>query len=262
MSIITEQEGTLNVAEHLNVGRDTNVRGNLTVTGDLRVEGITTLLNANVSDSADGPASGGVGLETFEQLRSALEEERTLRQNADTTINTNLGIVKMDAASAQNMARQALTQAGEAAQMATDAASAVNAAEARMEKMAGDIRRDLDWWIFPVKGGEKAVSTDGVSSVNFTKEGFYLRAGGKTYHIAPPLSASASYRFAFGETAWLAINAERLFKLMPDQNISVSQVMEKVTDISAVTSGSHIPVAFGHNGEVVRLTARFAEIFS
>lgn len=260
---ISEISGTLNVTDSLNVARELNVHGDLNLTGNLKIDGV-----AYLSPDHSGPgASDGEGItsEVLEALRTefqtALETEVNARKNADSTQETSIGIVRIDTAGAQNTARQALTKAEEASATASDATSAAETVRQRAERIGEEVRRDTDWWLFPVAGGTRAITTDGVSAVTFAKEGFNLCAGNSVYHIAPSVAASVSISFAFGETGYLCLNIERLFRLLPGQKISVSSLLEKVLSASLVVTGKHIPVAFCRAGQSVKLYGRFADVF-
>ncbi len=262
---ISEIGGTLNVTDSLNVASDLNVNGNLHLTGNLRVDGVAYIPALHPATGSGDAGSGEYSTQELELMRaellSAISSETTARQNADTSQETAIGVIRIDTAGAQNSARQAQSKAEEALTTANEAVSAAETARQRAERVGQELRRDTDWWLFPVVGGAQAVTTDGASTVTFAKEGFNLCAGGSVYHIAPSVSSSISITFSFGETGYLCLNCERLFKLLPDQKISISSILEKVLSASLVTSGKHIPIAFCRGGQAVKLYGRFADVF-
>lgn len=257
MTAITEIPGTLNVGDSLNIARDLAVRGNLVVTGNIKVHGVAYIPSVS-TEPAPGDSSGSTD---FNSLLSELQAEVTARKNADTTLENAMGILRIDTAGAQNSARQSLSKAEEAVATAVAAAEAAESANQRVENTAADIRRDSEWWLFPVAGGASAVTTNGSNTVTFSKEGFRFVAGNRTYLIAPPLAAGVSFSFSLGESGYLCLNISRLFKLMPDQRISVSAVVEKVTSPSLIHPANHIPIAYCRSGELLRLLGPFGEIF-
>lgn len=256
---INEVQGTLNVADSLNVGRVTNLRGDLNVTGNLRVQGVCYIENVEDPSADTGQPSAAA---LVEELRTALQSEITARRNADTTLENAIGLVRIDTAGAQSKAREAAGKAEDAQTTASGAASAAETARLRAEKIGTDIRRDLEWWIFPTAAGSPAVSTDGESSITFAKEGFYLCAGGERYHLAPTVGAAVSINFSAGETGYLCLNIERIYKMQPGQTVNVSAVIEKVLNPTIVQVGTHIPVAYVKGGQFVKFTGIFADLFS
>ena len=255
---ISEIGGSLNVTDSLNVARQLSVKGDLEVTGNIRVQGVAYLPSVEV------PSTGGEDSATAESvaaLSTRLDSEITSRKNADTTLESAIGMVRIDAAGAQNVANKASSKADEAVASATAAAESAESVRQRVESLATVLRRATAWWLFPVADGLKAVTTDGVSTVTFAKEGFRFCAGDIIYLIAPPLSAGISISFTLGEVGYLCINLTRLFRLDPDQRVSVAAVMEKVTSPSLIHPASHIPVAYCIGGQTLRLLGRFAEVF-